>query len=334
MGANAEFQVPVIEFQTGSSDLERGTKGWHQLCKRVREACETYGCFKAVYGGISQKVRDDTFALLKQLVEEVPLERKQKNVHPKPNHGFIGPCTETSLYEGYGIEKASNYDSVESFARLMWPEGHPHFCETIHTIVKQMEELNSMIWLMIIDSYGLGKKWESVMIDYKMLLRMMKYKAPPPGWESGQGLHSHSDKPVSTIICDDLVSGLEIEVDDAQWIKLSSTPGSFFFVVGDPLMAWSNGRMKAVNHRVTTNGDKDRFSIATFAMPVEGTIITTPEELVDEQHPQLFKDFNFMDFFLFAFSEQARLVESTKQIHAFAALSQPISYQNKAHIDG
>ncbi|KAE8710379.1 hypothetical protein F3Y22_tig00110321pilonHSYRG00069 [Hibiscus syriacus] len=283
MGVNVEFQVPDIEFQTGSSDLERGTKGWHQLCKRVREACETYGCFQVVYEGISQKVREDTFALVKQLVEEVPLERKQKNVNPKPNHGFIGPCSDTSLYEGYGIDEASSYDCVESFARLMWPHGHPHFCETIHTIVKQMEELNSMIWLMIIDSYGLGKKWD-------------------------------------TIICDDLVSGLEIEVNDGRWVKLSSSPSSFFFVVGDPLMAWSNGRMKAVNHRVTTSGNKDRFSIATFAMPVEGTIISTPKELVDEQHPQLFKDINFMEFFLFAFSEKAKFIESTKQIHAFAVL--------------
>ncbi|KAE8676033.1 hypothetical protein F3Y22_tig00111635pilonHSYRG00004 [Hibiscus syriacus] len=198
MGANAEFQVPVIEFLTGSSDLERGTKGWHHLCKRLREACETYGCFQVVYEGVSQEIREDTFALLKQLVEEVPLERRQNNVNPKPNHGFIGPCSDTSF-------------------------------ETIHTIVKQMEELNSMIWLMIIDSYGLGKKWESVMIDYKMLLRMMKYKAPPPEWESGQGLHYHSDKPVSTIICDDLVSGLEIEVDNSQWIKFSSSPSSFLW---------------------------------------------------------------------------------------------------------
>ncbi|KAE8720715.1 hypothetical protein F3Y22_tig00018568pilonHSYRG00031 [Hibiscus syriacus] len=227
MGANAEFQVPVIEFRTSSLDLGRGTKGWHQLCKSVREACETYGCFQVVYEGISRKARDDT---------------------------------DTSLYEGYGIDEASNYDCVGSFAQLMWPHGHPHFCETIHTIVKQMEELNNMIWLLIIDSYGLGKKWESVMIDYKMLL-------------------------LSTIICDDLVSGLEIEVGDGQWIKLSSSPSSFFFVVRDPLMAWSNGRMKAVNHRVTMSGDKDRFSIATFAMPVEGEIISTPKELVDEQHP-------------------------------------------------
>ncbi|KAL4375997.1 hypothetical protein GQ457_02G028220 [Hibiscus cannabinus] len=323
MGANAEFQIPVMEFRTGSPDLERGTEGWHQLCKRVREACETYGCFQMVYERIPKKLRDDTFGLLKQLVEEVPLERKQKNVNPEPYHGFIGPCTEESLYEGYGIVGASNYDGVKSFAQLMWPDGHPRFCETVHTIVKQMKELTSMIWLMIIDSYGLGEKWESVVPNYDMLLRMMKYKAPPSGVYE-KAFHSHTDKPVSTIICDDLVSGLEIELDDGRWVKLSSSPGSFFFVVGDPLMAWSNGRMKAVNHRVMMSGNKDRFSMACFAVPAEGTIISAPKELVDDQYPQLFNDFNFMDFILFAFSQEANHIESTHQIHAFASLSPSI----------
>ncbi|TYI48397.1 hypothetical protein E1A91_D13G245600v1 [Gossypium mustelinum] len=189
----------------------------------------------------------------------------------------------------------------------------------------QIEELNKLIWLMLIDSYGLGEKWESVMINYKTLVRFMKYMAPPPE-EYERGLFAHTDKPVSTIICDDHVSGLEIKVNDGQWIKLSLSPSSFCFVVGDPLKAWSNGRLKAVNHRVMMSGDKDRFSLAAFAIPVEGTIIKAPEELIDEQHPQLYKDFNFMDFFLFAFSDPAKHIDSGEQLQAYASLSPPISH--------
>ncbi|MBA0633168.1 hypothetical protein Godav_001805 [Gossypium davidsonii] len=73
------------------------------------------------------------------------------------------------------------------------------------------------------------------------------------------------------------------------------------------------------------SGDKDRFSIATFAIPVEGTIIKAPKELIDEQHPQLYKDFDFMDFFLFAFSNPAKHIDSGEQLQAFASLSPPVS---------
>ncbi|TYH36295.1 hypothetical protein ES332_D13G255000v1 [Gossypium tomentosum] len=321
MGVQVEIEFPIIEFRP--SDLKRGTDGWHRLCKRVREACETFGCFEVVYEKISAKAREETFGLMKELVE-VPVERKQKNASPMPYHGWVGPCNQVSmLYEGFGLGDASNYDSVKSFAQLMWPDGHPHFCNTVHTMATQIEELNKLIWLMIIDSYGLGEKWESVMINYKSLVRFMKYMAPPPG-DYERGLFAHTDKPVSTIICDDQVSGLEIEVN-GQWIKLSLSPSSFCFVVGDPLKAWSNGRLKAVNHRVMISGDKDRFSIATFAIPVEGTIIKAPKELIDEQHPQLYKDFDFMDFFLFAFSNPAKHIDSGEQLQAFASLSPPVS---------
>ncbi|KAE8720717.1 hypothetical protein F3Y22_tig00018568pilonHSYRG00039 [Hibiscus syriacus] len=219
MGVNAEFQVPVIEFRTSSSDLERGTKGWHHFCERVREACENYGCFQVVYEGVSRKVRDDTFCAVKQLVDEVPLERKQRMLiqsltMASSDHAVTHLCTKAM-------------ESTRPPTMTVW------------------KALLNLCGLMVTPIFDEGAEQHDL--------------APPPGWESGQGLHSHSDKPVSTIICDDLVSGLEIEVGDGQWIKLSSSPSSFFFVVGDPLLAWSNGRMKAVNHRVTMSGDKDRF---------------------------------------------------------------------------
>ncbi|MBA0574458.1 hypothetical protein Golob_001656, partial [Gossypium lobatum] len=189
-------EFPVIEFR--SSDLEQKTDGWNSLCKRVREACEIFGCFEVVYKKISTKVREDAFELMKELVK-VPVERKQKNASPLPYHGWVGPSEQVSLlYEGFGVRDASNYDSVKKFAQLMWPDGHPQFSYTIHTLATQMEELNKLIWLMLIDSYGLGE--ESLKMSYKTLVRMMKYMAPPPG-EYKSGLHSHTDKPVSTLIC-------------------------------------------------------------------------------------------------------------------------------------
>lgn len=320
-GVNPEIEFPAIEFR--SSDLKRGTEGWNRLCKRVQEACETFGCFEVVYEKVSTKLREDAFGLMKEMVE-LPVETKQKNNSPMPYHGWVGPCKQVSvLYEGFGVGDASNYDSVKSFAQLMWPNGHPHFSDTIHTLATQMEELNKLIWLMLIDSYGLGD--DSLKMNYTTLVRMMKYMAPPPG-EYERGLFAHTDKPVSTLICEDQISGLEIEVNDGQWIKLTNlSPSSFVFVVGDPLKAWSNGRLKSVNHRVMMSGDKDRYSIAAFVIPNEGTLIKTPKEFIDDQHPRLFKDLDFMEFFLFAFSDPARHIDNGELLHVFAGLSPPVS---------
>ncbi|KAK8515544.1 hypothetical protein V6N12_075582 [Hibiscus sabdariffa] len=78
-----------------------------------------------------------------------------------------------------------------------------------------MEELNNIIWAMIIDSYGFGEKYDPVMINYKTMLRMMKYMAPSSE-EYRRGLHAHSDKLASTIICEDQTPGLEIEGKDGR----------------------------------------------------------------------------------------------------------------------
>ncbi|MBA0701000.1 hypothetical protein Goari_022227 [Gossypium aridum] len=79
MGVNAEIEFPIIEFR--SSNLKQETNGWHRLCKKVREACETFGCFEVVYEKILTEVREETFGLIKELIE-VPVERKQRIIVP------------------------------------------------------------------------------------------------------------------------------------------------------------------------------------------------------------------------------------------------------------
>ncbi|KAA3486001.1 putative 2-oxoglutarate-dependent dioxygenase AOP1 [Gossypium australe] len=164
---------------------------------------------------------------------------------------------------------------------------------------------------------------ESLKISYKTLVRMMKYMAPQPGVYKS-GLRSHTDKPVSALICEDQISGLEVEVNDSQWIELSNlSPSSFIFVVGDPLKGefWKALSLaSSPNLKVMMSGDKDRYSIAAFVIPNEGVIIKTPKECMDDQHPWLFKDFDFMDSFCFAFSDPAKLVDSGEQLQAFASL--------------
>lgn len=108
-------------------------------------------------------------------------------------------------------------------------------CSTVISMMKQLDELKDMINLVILDSYGLGEKSKYSTLQSKTLLRIMKYMAPPSR-ENTIGLPVHTDKVLGTILCDDQVSGLEVETKDGQWVMLSLSPRSFVFVVGDSLM--------------------------------------------------------------------------------------------------
>ena len=58
-------------------------------------------------------------------------------------------------------------------------------------------------------------------------------------------------------------------------------------------------------------------------MPVKGTIIRTPKEMVDEEHPQVFKDFDFMDFLNYAISKESLPTDSAKKVFIYAAPALP-----------
>ncbi|PRQ28153.1 putative oxoglutarate/iron-dependent dioxygenase, isopenicillin N synthase [Rosa chinensis] len=145
-------------------------------------------------------------------------------------------------------------------------------------------------------------------LQSKTLLRIMKYLAPPSE-DYTLALPAHTDKGLGTILCDDHVSGLEVETKDRQWVKLSLSPRSCVFLVADSLMAWSNGSMHSVKH------------LGVFAVPLEGSIIKAQKELIDEEHPQILKDFDYTDFSKFFASEKGRVIDPEKQVFAYAGIS-------------
>ncbi|WCJ29766.1 2-oxoglutarate (2OG) and Fe(II)-dependent oxygenase superfamily protein [Euphorbia peplus] len=324
MDSESTKQIPKIDL---SVKMERGSKEWDDVCKRVKDACEDYGCFEVVYDPISTQLRDEIFLIIRQFFQ-VSLEIKKKNNNPKPYHGYdyaglnpMGP-----LYESFGIEDASNHDALKHFAQLFIsdPLAQLHFCKMLGNMVKAVNEVHDMIRKLIHDSLGVGDQAGSTICN--TLLRLIKHSCPPSdaSEEDHLQLYAHTHKLVCTLICEDQVSGsLEIQTKkniDGQWTPWIPSPNSFLFMVGDPLMAWSNGRLHAVKHRVMMKGDKDRYSVEAFLVPTEGTLIKPPKQLIDQNHPQIFREFDFMKFLNFSFSTEGMAIDSPKQLFAFLGI--------------
>ena len=60
--------------------------------------------------------------------------------------------------------------------------------------------------------------------------------------------------------------------------------------------AWTNGRLHAATHGVFVKGNEARYSIGLFALPKRGYMVKAPDELVDEEHPLLFKPYDYVEF--------------------------------------
>ncbi|PON57955.1 Oxoglutarate/iron-dependent dioxygenase [Parasponia andersonii] len=161
-----------------------------------------------------------------------------------------------------------------------------------------MLELCLVILRMITESLGMKKHYDSLVENTSSVLRLMKYRVAPPSSDSVQlGLVAHTDKSALTILCQNQVQGLELLTKQGNWIQVKLPEASFIVFVGDALKAWSNGRLHAATHRVMLKGDKERYSCGVFLVPKEEVTIEVPQELIDKDHPLLYRPFKFSDYF-------------------------------------
>ncbi|KAG6425980.1 hypothetical protein SASPL_110193 [Salvia splendens] len=57
--------------------------------------------------------------------------------------------------------------------------------------------------------------------------------------------------------------------------------------------------------KVVVSGDEARYTIGLFSIPKEGCVIKTPEELVNKDHPLLYKPFDYYKFIDFIYTDAA-----------------------------
>ncbi|CAN0877660.1 Probable 2-oxoglutarate-dependent dioxygenase AOP1.2 [Linum grandiflorum] len=295
--------IPLINLAGGVAGGDSAE--WRELCDKVKEACETHGCFCIKTDEISVELRDKMVKALTQLFD-LPEETKQLHVHPKPYRSYLGKNDVVPYLQSFGFDHSAQFDEAKAFSQLMWPNGNPSFNEAVSEMSTKMLELNLLLMKMIFTSFGLDSQlYESYVAESASNIRLMKYKVPPPDAASagcsGIGLVAHTDKNALTILGHNDVQSLEIQTKDGyngdQWARVVIPDGAFVAVVGDALKAWSNGRLHAVRHRVMVTGQtKDRYSWGMFLMPKDSVTIEVPEEFVDEEHPLLYRPFNYAAF--------------------------------------
>ncbi|KAH7866729.1 hypothetical protein Vadar_024151 [Vaccinium darrowii] len=306
MGSETPLKLPMIDFSTPG--LKPGTPEWNSVKTQVQKALEEYGCFEALFDKVPLDLRKAILGALKELFD-LPLQTKLQNASKKPYHGYIGQYPTVPLFESMGIDDAPVPDKVKGFTDLLWPGGNENFCKTIQSYSEQLSKLDQIIRRMVLESYDLEKYLGEHMDSTNYLLRVMKYKGPQTS-ATKLGLNSHTDKNIVSILCQNQVDGLEVQTKDGEWIDVKPSPDSFIAMIGDSFYAWTNGRLHSPYHRVMMKGNEARYSVGLFSIPKAGHIIKAPKELVDEEHPLLFKPFDHVEFLGFYYTEAGLKAQS------------------------
>ncbi|KAG6430018.1 hypothetical protein SASPL_108077 [Salvia splendens] len=296
MGSDT-IKLPIIDF----SNLKPQTETWDSTKAQVRQVLEEYGCFEATFDHIPLHLRKSVIHEIKELFD-LPLPIKLRNRSNKPYHGYVGQYPMVPLYESLGIPDALSPGKIKGFSDIMWDQGNPSFSKSVESFSEKLLELDKIVRKMVVESLGLDKYMDEHMDSTDYLIRLQKYDKPRSD-ETELGLSSHTDKNIVTILYQNEINGLEVLTKDGQWFTSQPSLNSFVVMIGESFTAWSNGRLHAPYHKVMMSGNEARYSIGLFSVPKPGYIIKAPEEMVDEEHPLLFKPYDHHQFLQFYYTE-------------------------------
>ncbi|KAJ3680536.1 hypothetical protein LUZ60_016814 [Juncus effusus] len=299
----AAITLPIIDLQQ-TEDLHSPSSS----LKNLLEASKLHGCFRVINHGIPPSLQSAMKSALRTLFD-LPADVRRRNADVIHGSGYVGPTPTNPLYEAFGLYDAASVDDVEAFcANLDAPD---HVRETIKTYSKRFHETLLNIAAKLSSNMGLVNLSFS---DWPCQFRMNKYNFNEETVGSG-GVQIHTDSGFMTLLQEDeCVGGLEVlDETSGEWKRVDGVPGSLLVNLGDVAKAWSNGVLHNVKHRVQCEAAVPRFSIALFLLAPKDDKVETPMDLIDSEHPRLYKTFSY---------EEYRKLRVSTRLHAGEALDQ------------
>ncbi|XP_057741961.1 2-oxoglutarate-dependent dioxygenase DAO-like [Arachis stenosperma] len=290
------MEVPVVDFQQLRNKEEE--------LKKLREACERCGCFRIINHTVPETLMADMKSVAKYL-HDLPVEIKTKNKPVIPESGYRPPSEISPFYEGLAL-----YDIHKS------PQAVDQFCSQLGVPPKQRKTIEAygeaVNDLATSVSQKMAESLDVVSTDFKdwpLLFRVIKYSFNAESIGS-VGIPIHTDTSFVTLLQDDdKVGGLEIMDHSGSFKAVPPQSGSFLCIIGDVGHIWSNGRFHNVKHRVLCKEATTRLSFGVFMFSPRDGKIDTPTELVDLNHPRLYRSFNYEDLRQFRVSARGELAK-------------------------
>ncbi|RZR77972.1 hypothetical protein BHM03_00003192 [Ensete ventricosum] len=296
---------------SGLSLEKAGTPEWDRVRAEMMEVVvNEQGWFEAVYDGVAPELREALFDRSLKELFELPVDVKMRNTSNKANHGYIGQFPGMD-YEALSVADVHLVESTRSFTELMWPEGNPSFCDIVHSFGSQLSQLEKMVRRMLLECLGVVKYFDRQNSELTFNLRMARYGALT-AQEADVSLPPHVDGVTVTLVVQHKVAGLQVLTADGEWLAVPPSPNSY--------TGWSNGRLRAQLHRVMVGGEDTRYSAIFGSLPKDDVMVEVPEELVDEEHPLMYKPFNYPSFVNFTYTEEG--AKSNDTLKAYCGVQQ------------
>ncbi|CAH8348362.1 unnamed protein product [Eruca vesicaria subsp. sativa] len=252
----------------------------NQTMALINDACENWGFFEIVNHGFPHDLMDN--------VEKMTKEHYKKSMEQKFN----------DMLKSKGLEKleteVEDVDWESTFYLRHLPQSNlydiPDMSDEYRMAMKdfgkRLENLAEDLLDLLCENLGLEKGYlKKVFHGTKgptFGTKVSNYP-PCPKPEMIKGLRAHTDAGgIILLFQDDKVSGLQL-LKDGDWIDVPPLNHSIVINLGDQLEVITNGKYKSVMHRVVTQKEGNRMSIASFYNPGNDAEISPASSLASKE---------------------------------------------------
>lgn len=119
-----EETIPVIDLEKISEQEE---------CKKLREACEKWGCFRIINHSIPLTLMGEMKMVVGALLD-LPMEIKKRNKEVIAGSGYMAPSAINPLYEALGLYDLGSSQAVQDFCSQLDATPHQRFFVFVHSL--------------------------------------------------------------------------------------------------------------------------------------------------------------------------------------------------------
>ncbi|KAH8506419.1 hypothetical protein H0E87_013296 [Populus deltoides] len=310
-----DASVPLIDIPVVDLGLLASPSTSAQELEKFHLAVSSWGCFQVVNHGMTSSFLDKIRDVSKRFFA-LSMEDKQKY------------SREADSIEGYGNDMIlSDHQTIDWSDRLyltispedqrkikFWPENPKDFRETLNEYTMKLQEINEILLRAMAMSLNLE---ESSFIDQygerPLVAARFNFYPPCPRPDRILGVKPHADASAFTFLLQDKeVEGLQF-LKDNQWFRVPIIPHALLINVGDQVEIMSNGIFKSPVHRVVTNTEKERKTLAVFCIPDSDKEIKPADGLISETRPSLYKKVkDYVSIYFQYYQQGKRPIEAVK----------------------
>ncbi|XP_031560705.1 probable iron/ascorbate oxidoreductase DDB_G0283291 [Actinia tenebrosa] len=283
-------QIPVIDISPLITS--KGEISYQNVVRKIASACLEYGFFYVSDHNIKATLQKGLFDCLWQFF---CLPQNQKDEIRKKEGSFRGyfgmeeeVSTETKIsdwkegiyyFQDINLPKNRPESVFNGTNPLPKKEYLPNFENVIMEYFQKTITLGSTIMSAVAVGLGVGKDFFEEKFTSEPFVQLAMFHYPPyknaiHNDDFKWGVQEHTDYGVLTVLMQDDVGGLQVQLKNCEWIEVPPIPNTFVINIGDALESWTSGAYRAAPHRVLASSSRDRMSVAMFYAPSFDCVVT------------------------------------------------------------